>query len=1588
MFAPPSPAFEVFPPAGCAPLEVAFNDLSQPGDGQLTQWTWGIGGACGIIVTNDPDSIPKCIYPQSDAFTISLTLIDENGCSNTVVQPEAVIVSDSPVANFDILTVEECTLPTSFEIINLSDSAGFVFKWEFDNAFFFNGFQPDELSVPENGEYVLELIAEDDVTGCSDTISKNFEVSVTPEVNFQIFPLSGCKREVFTFSDLSVAAADSIVWEFGDGFISTTPQTTHIYASEGCFSVSLKRYIGSCVYEKVFNCIEIHPNPQITFEHDKPFGCELPHEVAFSASINSGMVDSWEWAFGDGQTSQEQNPVHTYTSTGVFDASLIATSNQGCKSTIDSILVVIQEPMAALIDPFYNGCQPLEVNLEESSTALFSIVDWEWNILTDTGSLQFFEPNPQFVLSDTGQFDVTLIIQDSLGCKDTAVYPGYLEVGALPIPAFEVDPVISCVGDPVSFTDQSSENANFYLWDVNGDGNFEGFGPYFQYVYQNPGIFDVSLLVSHNGCDTLLTQVQLVEVLPPKPDFKVHRDCSKPYEVTFVNTSLEADSVAWDFGLPGSLTDTSSLDSIVFTYPETGSYTVSLTAFNFSSECQFTKTQDLEITNPEAKFDLDTLLGCAPLELFPNNNSVFAESFEWVAQGAIISNATDAAPLIQFFEGGVFEIELIIQDVNSCRDSFQQILEVSSILPEILIDSSPACVGDELILTDISQSIIGQISERSWIVGDSVFIGNDSTVAFTIDTFGLFDIVLILENNLGCQYQQVFDEAISVGNIEASFEAESFVCSSQDVGFYSDIAGDMTSVLWDFGDSYTDSVELKPLHAFENEGQYEVCLTVEDALGCIITFCDSIYVADPQANFDADSTYAFCPPLLVAFENESENAFSYQWDFGDQSGLSTLAAPSHIYVEPGSFDVQLIAIRSENCRDTLTLENFIQVEGPSGSLSAIIDTSCVPLSVDLIAQSNDAYLYIWDFDDGSSLDTSLNTSLDTLKHTYNAPGSFTPRFSMIDDAGCKVTLELEEPILLPSLEVDFLLVDTFGCGTLSIEPTNLSQSSLDINFFEWKFEGGMPAISDDIEPTVFYDSPGNFDIMLTIGNVFCRDSLKLEEAITVGEIPDIQITPDTFMCEGGLLQLKADGGLNEFSYSWDDSRPGLSCYEFCSNPIVQADSTTVYVLTVKNDGPCLGMDSVKVEVLSSYQALLPPDTVICEGDYFYLEVSDTLGVHPEWTPTDGLSCNLCYKPFVVPEQAITYTLSLVDSSGCKIRDSIFIDVFSSAEIDAGSDTSVCLGEPLILSGMGSGTVHWEPTDLVSDSTAWNPVIFPEESGTYFLRVKKGTCVQMDSVRISVVKLTSLEAADTAVCAGTLLHLSASGDADSFKWQPEELFADPFSPQPSLLVEKNYTLRLIGQRASCIPDTVDFEIMAIELPVVEPSTEIFFFEGQEIQLDATAENDDGQFSYSWEPPTGLSCDRCPDPLVSPVANISYLVTVNDELTSCSTISNIHLKWIDQCSEELIQLPNAFSPNNDGVNDHFVIPEIPAIKQINYLRIFSRWGELLFETKNINDQWDGTFRGRLMPEGVYVYLLEAPCPIGEGVIRIAGDVSIFR
>jgi len=1238
---------------GCAPIDVLFSDASSSQNGNITSWLWDVGGSAGVVEQTMAEDFTSS-YAIQGFYTSSLTVVDEKGCIATTSIPNAVIASSIVEPLIDIELVPSCTLPWDVKFTNLNIDPNTIYSWDFGNGQTFIGTEPPLITYTDIGIYDITLYLESG--DCTDTFLLEKIINTNSTASFTYGPSSLCQNGPISFIDNSIIEADEVIWMFGDGTTSIEANPSHTYTDPGCYDVTLIRTSGSCVDSTTVSCIEIIPEPILTYDIVNQFNCDLPTEVILQASANTD--GSFEWQFSNATTTVDfsgNNIPVTIENFGKYYASFIFTSDDGCSNSIDSILIDIApfDVDLPVIGP--SGCAPLTFSLTDSVTTQSPLVSWQWSI-GEPFNMTSNSANPTFTIQDTGRYDVQLIVENANGCVDTVMIEDYIRVGNKPIVDFEGDPLIGCLEEDKFFTNLSTGAADSWEWFFGDDGYSNIENPL--YNFTDPGDYDVALYVSHNGCTDSLRKIDYIRILEPRSLFAVEYNCENPYTVNIINRSRGADSLFWTLSLSDTEEQTFT-DSIFgsYTFDKRGEYVLSHYSYSYDTECEHIFTDTIKIVDPKASYTLDTLRGCAPLELKLNDDSQDAFTYEYLTDIATIDTFTNSDPLILFNEGGIITgPTLIITDIHECKDTFQlsDSLYVNKLEAKITFDEV-ICIPDYSFFIDSSETTLSTITGRTWTIDPVDFMSNDQSTSYLFDSVGFYDVSFFVEDDWGCKDSLILSNAINAINIEPDFKYDSLGCTWAPIQFFGlNNENFIGTYEWEFGDGNT-SLEKNPTHIYNQEGVYSVCLTMYDSRGCSKTHCKDniITILDPVAEFTGDPIFATCPPLLSDFQNNSSNASQYVWDFGDNSGRSINTNPSHVYTSPGKYDVFLIAQSSVVCKDTLILEEYVVVEGPSGSFVADVSPTCIPVDVKLTAQSDDFYTYVWDLGNGI-LDSVPGLVInDTILYAYDTPGRYTPKLIITDDTGCSRSFA-GMPIDIDKVEIDFTVDQDTVCGPpLTLELQNLSTGSTDDVSYNWLISGPETITSSEQNPSIDISLTGGYGVNLIASYNNCVDTVSQENFLEVGAIPDISfdIVTDE-LCEDVFVEFSNNSQVSYgeiVEWYWDFGDGTTSTEENPSHKYSGLNAQTI-TLSATTDRGCQGSFTSTFEVLPSTIANAPDDETICIGDQIILQGTvENLQEEGDfyWEENTSLTCTDCYNPIANPTETTTYIFVAVHPNGCE-----------------------------------------------------------------------------------------------------------------------------------------------------------------------------------------------------------------------------------------------------------------------------------------------------------------------------------------------------
>ncbi|MDF2438767.1 MAG: hypothetical protein K0Q95_3143 [Bacteroidota bacterium] len=639
--------FSLSPIVGCAPLNVSFTNNST---GLYMTSSWNLGNGTTSSLVNAPAQIyNQGIYDT----TYYITLSNTNLCG-THIHTDSVLVKPIPVVGFGTNVISGCSpLLITFNITSTGNASSY--SWDFGDGSASSSLVNPSSHVFYTGTadttYYITLTGSN-ICG-SDTITKPILVHPNTVTSFfTTAPISGCGPLSVTFTNFSTGGS-IYEWDFGDGNISTNQNATHVYTAPGVYTCHL--YVNNgCSFDTSSVVITVNPGPSLSYTTDVNLTC-VNQLIQFTNTSTGSAV--FNWSFGDGTTSSLTNPSHSFASQGVYTVTLSGASTTfGCIDSISQTVTISALPIPAISASTTFGCGPLTVSFNNtSSNANF----YSWNF--DEGNTSA-TTSPTHVFNSPGTYNVVLVAENLQGCIDSVsvainVYPD-------PIADFALSSPFSCTLPAIANVSNNSSGASSYVWNL-GDGQTSNLNaPTITYNAYNTYQILLTAINTYGCIDTAsaLFHAMPTPVIAVSPD--VSSGC-EPLTVTFTNNTTDATTYLWQSGTG----DTSSVANPAFTYLNSGSYNVTLTASNAFCSNTYNNSPIIVKPTPTANFDYEQVyIGDIPNGTISFNNlSVDANSYLWDFGDELNSEETE--PTHQFPGIGAYSTLLTASNSYQCSDT-------------------------------------------------------------------------------------------------------------------------------------------------------------------------------------------------------------------------------------------------------------------------------------------------------------------------------------------------------------------------------------------------------------------------------------------------------------------------------------------------------------------------------------------------------------------------------------------------------------------------------------------------------------------------------------------------------------------------------------------------------------------------------------------------------------------------------------------------------------------------------------------------------------------------------------------------------
>jgi PKD repeat protein len=618
---------------------------------------------CPSLTTFSNLENPELSYDNSGTFPISVKGFDLDGSFEVVTKSITISPSLAPQA-LPQITGNCLSSPISFDGQQISGDIT-TWSWDFGDGLGTSNLQNDSYTYASTGEYQVRLSVTD-ANGCNNFIIDTVQIYEEPVPEFSFSGgTSLCKNNLVTFTNNSTGETGDIVtwnWDFNGEGASSEKDPTFTFLTAGTKNITLTSSIPGCanVIQKTLNIVDA-PTTGFSFNNS----CN-GQTSTFTDETTGSNLTSWNWDFGDGTTSTDQNPTHTYSIPGDYNVILTVTNNTGCFTTNQQTVVNHSIPVVSFTNDLPCSTTPIRF-FDKSLVENTNIVAWEWDF---GDGAQSNIQHPEHFYGQTGDFTVKLKAFSQFGCVDSI--ETILSIAQGPEVDFEWDK--SCESEITTFTDlTNSFNTQItdWAWVINGQ-LLTNQNP--THTFNSSGIYTVQLSVTMtNSCAQSLTQDIIIET-PPKVQFAYNEACidngTQFYDLTD-QTNDTIISREWRVNGAVFSNDSSVIEPLV-----PGQYTITLSVIT-EAGCEDSSTSDVSlIGSPIAEFSTNTIYGAAPLAISFTNNSTGGSDFLWAFGDLENSSSNNKNPSFTYSDTGKYTVTLRTSSRPDCYDETTRTIKV------------------------------------------------------------------------------------------------------------------------------------------------------------------------------------------------------------------------------------------------------------------------------------------------------------------------------------------------------------------------------------------------------------------------------------------------------------------------------------------------------------------------------------------------------------------------------------------------------------------------------------------------------------------------------------------------------------------------------------------------------------------------------------------------------------------------------------------------------------------------------------------------------------------------------------------------
>ena len=1050
---------------GCTvPLILNFTNTSSSGANYTNSWTFG-GGQPGTSTSTNPQGIN---FNTAGNYGIQLTVTNtSNGCTSSMV--DSVVVS-----NFQsgITAPIIACVGSSISFQDNSTAGANQWSWNFGGQGTSTQQNPS-FTFSTAGSYTISLTSQNTSSGCTDNATQQITIQNAVTPSFTANPTTNCAPASINFNN-TTGLAGTYTWNFGNGqtFTGNNPPP-QIYTTSGSFNVTLSVSTasgcnGTVTQNNFINIVNIEAG----FSANETGGC-TPLTVQFTDTSSTpnpaNPIVSWQWNFGNGQTFNGPNPPSQTYTLGLYDVTLVVTSQSGCTDTQvinDYITVGDIDQVGFTMNPL-TTCAKQNVNF--TNTTVISAphqpneVSYFWDFSDGTSTQE--NPQHQFT-ADTGYMSVTLVV-DFRGCLDSITIDSAVYVLA-PIAKFTPSSQLFCNPGAfpvnVSFTDdaihgEQPDNVNM-TWEW-GDGtantnignavldgvnngntthNFATYGSYtVEQVVRNFTTGCKDSITKTINISQIAAQFTLANDSICKNDSLQMLDASSSWS----NPPSAHPLSNWNYSM-GNGQNVNNGPNPYYVYTNQGLYNITLTVTN-SVGCTAQIMHPIRVLNvPFGILSTLDAVGCSPFSVTFNNNSLtvgngtalssFVTTFS-DDNSTLTTNSTNQPINHTFVGNGSYFATMVAYDLFGCGSS-PATVPITITQPIAAFNFPPVVCNLDSNLVVNNSTGAGNLSYQWLINGQVVSTSSTPNLSYTLPgniPFGQlsdnFVLTMVAIDSNNCPDTVSQNITVSIPHAQPTYSFTGAILNTNGVyncpplfGNYLDSSqsiGNISAWNWQFGNGNNASILENPSNTFVNNGVFDLYFEVTDEYGCTddTTVNDYVAIGGPEGNPLVYQNGTICSQGAGFLVQSPLNLDSLIWDMGDGNFVYNQTNFFYNYDSAGSYVPSVTLISIDGCEIEILLDTVtVQDDGLDANFTAnpmLVDQND-PVLFDDLSTFISSPIVSWTWDLGNDSTYTLGNDANQTA-TYALSGPYTITLTVIDAQGCEDTYTLVINVKDPDL---------------------------------------------------------------------------------------------------------------------------------------------------------------------------------------------------------------------------------------------------------------------------------------------------------------------------------------------------------------------------------------------------------------------------------------------------------------------------------------------------------------------------------------------------------------------------------------------